>query len=327
MSQSNYELLQQMLNIYQTDKEKLNILREENLYRIEKINQNIKTIQNSLQSDMKIFSPREDGTKYNDILNEYQRKNEEYIKVNKEYDNSIIQIDIHTDILNKLISNDEKREYERKNMNLSILNIQEEERQRIARDLHDTSLQNLAHLIHKIELCGMYIDQDIMKAKLELAVINKNLKSTIDEIRNTIFDLRPMIFDDLGLKESVESLLINVKNSNYEVIQDIDEIYCEDNIILVSIYRIVSECISNIVKHANGSKIRFMMKNHENLCEINIIDNGIGFDLEKITQKKKDKHFGLLIMKERIDLLGGVINIKSEINTGTNIEIQIPMNN
>ena len=91
-----------------------------------------------------------------------------------------------------------------------ILTIQEDERKRIARDLHDTSLQNLAHLIHKIELSSMYIDVDPNQAKLELASVNKKLREIIDEIRSILFDLRPMTFDDLGLKAALERLLMNL---------------------------------------------------------------------------------------------------------------------
>ena len=93
------------------------------------------------------------------------------------------------------------------NNNLTIFKVQEEERQRIARDLHDTSLQNLTHLIHKIELSSLYIDKDPIQAKLELSIVEKSLRKTIEEIRNIIYDLRPMSFDDLGLKNALLQLL------------------------------------------------------------------------------------------------------------------------
>lgn len=81
-----------------------------------------------------------------------------------------------------------------------VFEIQELDRRRIARDLHDTSLQNLSHLIHKLELVSMYMDKDMIRAKLELASVSKNINHIIDEIRMVIYDLRPMVFDDLGLK-------------------------------------------------------------------------------------------------------------------------------
>ena len=74
------------------------------------------------------------------------------------------------------------------NKRLQILDIQEKERHRIARDLHDTTLQNLSHLVHNIELSSLYIDKDPIRARLELEVVNKKLKSVIQEMRNIIFD-------------------------------------------------------------------------------------------------------------------------------------------
>lgn len=94
------------------------------------------------------------------------------------------------------------------NNNLTIFKVQEEERQRIARDLHDTSLQNLTHLIHKIELSSLYIDKDPIQAKLELSIVEKSLRKTIEEIRNIIYDLRPMSFDDLGLKNAAFTIIV-----------------------------------------------------------------------------------------------------------------------
>ena len=94
----------------------------------------------------------------------------------------------------------------------NIVKHQEIDRQRIANDLHDTSLQTLAHLTHQIELASLYIDKDTVRAKLELAEVNKELREVIDEIRATIFDLRPMTFDDIGLKEAIERDIANVDN-------------------------------------------------------------------------------------------------------------------
>ena len=140
--------------------------------------------------------------------------------------------------------------------NISVISLQEEDRQRIARDLHDTSLQNLTHLVHKIELAGLYIDQDPVKAKLELAVIRQNIKSIIDEIRNTIFDLRPMTFDDLGLKAAFERLILLFnENHLYEMEVEIEEVSCDTRLVLLTIYRVIQECFTNIKKYSNATKV------------------------------------------------------------------------
>lgn len=208
----------------------------------------------------------------------------------------------------------------------SILSIQEEDRQRIARDLHDTSLQNLSYLVHKVELAGMYIDKDPLKAKLELAIISKNLRAVIDEIRNTIFDLRPMSFDDLGLKPAFEELLKKLNENNiYEIEMHIEKVSCENDLILATIFRVVQECFNNIKKHSKANKIFFSCKKEEEFCIIDIEDNGDGFTEEEMLESKNNKHFGISLMEERIHLLGGNISIISKKEKGTNIHIEVPL--
>lgn len=206
-----------------------------------------------------------------------------------------------------------------------ILNIQEADRQRIARDLHDTSLQNLTYLIHKIELCSMYIDQDPVKAKLELSTVSKTLHSTIDDIRNTIFDLRPMTFNDLGLRSAFENLVQVINEENkYEMDMEIEDAACENDLLLATIYRVVQECLNNIVKHAGAGKILFHCKNREDTYVIDIEDDGKGFTGKEL-EEKKDKHFGMTVMRERVNLLGGKLSVDSAEGEGTKIHIEIPL--
>lgn len=213
--------------------------------------------------------------------------------------------------------------------NFSVLDVQEKERQRIARDLHDTSLQNLTHLVHKVELASLYMDQDLVKAKLELATIESGLRKVMDEIRNIIYDLRPMTFDDLGIRKALLKFFSIVsQESNFEISSDIDNIDDElsdesdekDKIVFIMIYRIIQECVYNAVEHSKGNVIHVSLKrNNENFL-IEIKDNGIGFSLEEA--ERKDKHFGLIIVKERVFLLNGKMKINTD--NGASIFIEIP---
>ena len=205
------------------------------------------------------------------------------------------------------------------------LEYQEKERQRIARDLHDDSLQNLAYLIHRIELSSLFIDEDPTKAKLELAAVNQKLKSVIQEIRNIIFNLRPMTFDDLGLKETLILLIERLTYSSQMHIESrIDEIYSENSIVLLSIYRIVEECLQNAIKHSGGSRITLLLENIDNKeYLIQIEDNGHSFDYNNVLSSE-DGHFGLSILKERVEFLSGKIEIDCKAGRGTRIKIEIP---
>lgn len=211
----------------------------------------------------------------------------------------------------------------RENRNLTVLKIQEEDRKRIARELHDTSLQNLTHLVHRLELCGLYIDTDPIQAKLELSAANKHLKDIIEEIRGTIFDLRPMIFDDLGIKASLERLLAEMnKDNKLEINADIDDVSCETNLILVTIYRVVQESLVNIFKHADANKVNLSFKERDGRCIIEIEDDGKGFQQDNVDC---EKHFGISLMRERVELLNGKFEIVSEECKGTKIRIDISL--
>lgn len=208
---------------------------------------------------------------------------------------------------------------------LSILNIQEEERQRIAMELHDTSLQTLAHVIHQVDLASIYMDQDIVKSKLELAEVKQNIKIVIDEIRNTIFDLRPMSFDDLGIEETIQRYIQYVnKDHTFLIHTDIGNIDTTYYIIISNIYRIIQECISNAIKHSGGNEIFFKCYSENKICYIEIEDDGKGF-IDGECEQDGRKHFGLSVVKQRVMILGGEIDIVSEINKGTKIKIVIPL--
>lgn len=209
----------------------------------------------------------------------------------------------------------------------SVLDVQEKERQRIARDLHDSSLQELTHFVHQVELSSLYIDQDPLKAKLELASIEAGLRKVIDDIRNRIYDLRPMTFDDLGLRETLLNFFsVLNRDGRFEIISDIDDIEDqlseeEKEIVLIMIYRIIQECVQNAIEHSKGNRIEVSLKKKCNVIFIMIQDNGIGFNLEEA--EKKDRHFGLSVVKERVFLLGGQMKIDADM--GTRISIEIPL--
>lgn len=206
-----------------------------------------------------------------------------------------------------------------------MIRMLETERKRIVSELHDTSLQDIAHYVHKIELASLYIDKDPARAKMELSVVSKGLHNVIEDIRSTIFNLRPMTFDDLGLKASFERLL-DLLNADrqYSMDIDIDDISCEtDDYFCITFYRVIQECLLNIRKHSDASRVVFRCKKKDNKYFILIQDNGKGFTMEE-AEDKANSHFGLALIHEGVGLLDGTIHISSVIGKGTNIEIMIP---
>lgn len=207
----------------------------------------------------------------------------------------------------------------------NYLQVQEIERKRIAQELHDTSLQNLAHTIQEIELTKLYMDHDTIRAKLELSNISIDLKNIIDDIRQTIFNLCPMTLDDLGFNNAIERYLDGIKKQyNFNLNTNIDNISIDYSNTALNIYRIIQECISNIINHAKANNISIDIKQTNNYIVIIINDDGIGFNVDMVMNSEKNNHFGLLIIKERIELLNGTYNIISKEQEGTKINIKIP---
>lgn len=270
------------------------------------------------ESDFKVFSPRNAESIYKESLEENRAIK---VKYENEYQNQIRKKEIIEGRIKKI-----KYLIENSCKNNELLNLQENDRQRIARDLHDSSLQNLTHLIHKVELASLYIDKDPTQAKLELTSISKGLKNVIEEIRNTIFDLRPMQFDDLGFKEAVVKTIEKImEDSSIKISYSIEEINIENKSTLMNIYRIVQECMFNAVKHANAALITVNTKVKDDTFNIDISDDGEGFEMKEILTDKTKHHFGLTIMNERVKILHGTINLKSQKTKGTNIHIELPL--
>ncbi len=292
-------------------------------------------ISNKKENDF--FYPREKESLNKDEIEERKERKSLFEKQYHEYQSKSDKICEQTKKLKVLIKDRDKRDttslrgtsdeevaFARNSKELEILDIQEEERQRIARDLHDITLQDLTHIIHKIELANMYIDKEPINAKLELASINKKLRENIEEIRNIVLNLRPMTFDDLGFQEALMKMLEDMnKDKKYHISCEIHDVSCENQLVMITIYRIIKECLTNIEKHSHAKNIMFKYTRVNDVIEIVIEDDGRGFDYTIIT--KEDKKFGISIMKERVNLLGGNILIQSKVDRGTKLFIRIPI--
>ena len=220
--------------------------------------------------------------------------------------------------MNKDILNNDKQYTEN---NTQIISVQENERKRIARDLHDTVLQNLTHISHQLELSQLYMEKDTVKANLELVSAKQNMRTVIEEIRNIVFDLRPMSFDDLGFKETFENFHDLIERySDFEVEFDVDDITGKSEYYLLTVYRIAREAIMNSIRHSGGNKVLFCCKNEGDSIHLTIEDNGNGF---KEADVKEKNHYGLSVIRERVDLLGGRLQIESD--NGTKIIVDIPL--
>ncbi|NLK03947.1 MAG: sensor histidine kinase [Clostridiales bacterium] len=215
------------------------------------------------------------------------------------------------------------------NTGINILDLQERDRQRIARDLHDSTVQNLTSLIHKIQLCLRLVDMDPVRTKLELGSMTNTLKAVINELREIIYNLKPMSLEDLGLLLTVERYA-NQLMMNHDIkvrISHNDEIDDILPVIKLSLFRLIQEACNNAIKHAESKNIDIKIYFKKNQVSVTVIDDGKGFDLDCIgdNAQKDYSGYGLSIMKERVYLLSGTMKLDSTINKGTIVTITVPI--
>ena len=214
---------------------------------------------------------------------------------------------------------------------LKMLQVQEMERKRIASELHDTAAQSLIAVYNKMDLCNSLIDVDSVRAKLEIQTTQKYIKDILSEIRETIYNLRPMAFDDIGLDTTLSQMVEKIKcQSGLKVTienQQILEELVSDSLVKLTLFRIIHEACMNVVKHAQATKILVVFNYKDNILNIMIEDDGTGFDVTLMEKKQErdNSGYGISMMKERVYLLSGSMEIDSKIDVGTKIIIKLPL--
>jgi signal transduction histidine kinase len=200
------------------------------------------------------------------------------------------------------------------------------ERKRIASELHDSLGQELI-IIKNRALLALEDIKNKKYVKEQLDEISNTASQAIQEARGISYNLHPYQIDRLGLKKAIESIITRAaQTAAIAFASDIDPI---DNLVPkelgIHVYRIVQECINNILKHAKATKGRVTIKRWNDRLNIDIEDNGTGFDTsEEIFQGKHG--FGLHGIAERTRLLGGTMRIESNAGTGTRILLTIKIN-
>ncbi|MDR4433198.1 two-component sensor histidine kinase DegS [Bacillus tequilensis] len=213
---------------------------------------------------------------------------------------------------------------------LRIIEAQEEERKRVSREIHDGPAQMLANVMMRSELIErIFRDRGTEDGFQEIKNLRQNVRNALYEVRRIIYDLRPMALDDLGLIPTLRKYLYTTEEYNGQVkihFQCIGE--TEDKRLApqfeVALFRLAQEAVSNALKHSESEEITVKVEITKDFVILMIKDNGKGFDLKE-AKEKKNKSFGLLGMKERVDLLEGTMTIDSKIGLGTFIMIKVPL--
>ncbi|MBA3533810.1 MAG: HAMP domain-containing protein [Ardenticatenales bacterium] len=210
----------------------------------------------------------------------------------------------------------------------AITHSQEEERKRIARELHDDTIQSLIALGRRLELMEQSLENPIDAAK-QLYQLQQMLTRTVAEVRQFSRDLRPLLLEDVGLEAALRQMLREMERhegvENELVIEGSfrpDEL---DDELEVTIYRITQEALNNIRKHANASRVSVTLSFLEGAVRLVVRDDGQGFSLAEADDLAQRGSFGLMGIRERARLFGGVFEVESEPGEGTCVSVQLPL--
>lgn len=235
---------------------------------------------------------------------------------------------LYRDMQNLLDSYKEQNS-ELKTLSRKIMNAHEEERKRIARDIHDGPAQSLVNLSLKIELAKKYLQNEMHeKAVEEIDTLNAAIKSTSKEIRTILYDLKPSYLE-MGIFAALENRFkLFEENTGIKVnfITSGDDSNIEFYL-SSTLYRMVQESLTNIHKHARAQNVNVTFSIDDKRLVVVVEDDGVGFDLDAARAKNPSLKggFGLEGLMERAEIIRGKVDIKSSPGNGTSITISIPL--
>jgi PAS domain S-box-containing protein len=215
-----------------------------------------------------------------------------------------------------------------KALSIQLINIQEDERKKIAQELHDQIGQTLFAMKMNLEMTKKNLPPDPEKLedmKNRLTDTENLLSQTIDQIRNLTTDLRPSMLDDFGLIPALNWYIDNFsKRTNIKVYLKTKNFKPRlSSEVETTFYRIIQEALTNVAKHAQATEVSILLaRENSNAC-LAVEDNGIGFDTKKASFPKD--RLGIFSIKERVGLLNGEFEIRSKANRGTKLSVKIPL--
>jgi signal transduction histidine kinase/HAMP domain-containing protein len=205
-----------------------------------------------------------------------------------------------------------------------VIGAQEDERMRISRELHDETSQSLTALLLGLDTIGIASNNDIDGIETHIQNLKMITEEMLDNIHRLIADLRPSLLDDLGLVPAIEwygEQRLKQQGLNFKLEENIHEERFPRPVETV-LFRVVQEGLTNALRHASASSIKICLVKNQDLVTLEIHDDGIGFDPQKLeTMEPGGRGLGLLGMRERAAILGGTLQVESAIGKGTIVRI------
>ncbi len=206
-----------------------------------------------------------------------------------------------------------------------LISAQEEERRRIARELHDEAGQALAMIMLDLARTRDSLPSDATEAKERVSRSRSLVEQTLTELRKVIYELRPEVLDTLGLVPALRSYIksrLQAKNIKVQLhfLELKDRLLPE---VEITLFRVIQEAITNILRHSGASMVEVRLAIKNSTIIATVADNGTGFDVEAAFEAPDS--WGLRGIRERLTVVGGELDIESKAGYGTRIEVRIPL--
>lgn len=202
---------------------------------------------------------------------------------------------------------------------------QEEERRRVATEIHDGVTQHLISIWYRLNACENLLGSDVGGAREELAAAKELIDEALDEARNAIYDLRPSMLDDLGLAPALQALASRTLAEDQEPRVVVGDLGAVPPHVETALYRIAQEAFNNIRKHAGPCRVNFSLeRGGDGSLRMVVSDDGAGFDVGAYRRGRPETSFGLTGIAERASLIGGSLSFDSVPGQGTTLEVAIP---
>ncbi|OQY26151.1 MAG: hypothetical protein B6I34_00310 [Anaerolineaceae bacterium 4572_32.1] len=208
-----------------------------------------------------------------------------------------------------------------------IIEAQENERMHLARQMHDGPAQSLTNLILQAEICERLFSTNPEQAKAELANLKEAVNATFHKTYNFIFDLRPMMLDDLGLVPTLKRYVSGFQEKN-DIPTELTVMGKERRLAShteVTIFRVTQELINNAYHHAHPSRIQVVLDMDSPMITASVEDDGAGFDVDEVMVAASQKRgIGIAALKERVEMLDGSLTFDSTVGRGTKVTLKLP---
>jgi signal transduction histidine kinase len=225
----------------------------------------------------------------------------------------------------RLVQDLAAREEQLRQLGEHLWQVEEEERRRISRELHDEAGQSMLFIRLQLELLEQAVPDSLDPIRVKLAEVKDVTEKTIVEIRRVIAALSPSVLDQLGLAAALRQLTSRFRRVYPAKVR----LYLSPRLgrlprqAEIITYRLVQECCNNIAKHSSASTVNLHLGSTDSTLELRVDDDGVGFDVEAALAKRNS--FGLSGMRERVVLLGGSFQIRSRPGRGTRIHVVLPL--